>query len=317
MATLKYKNPATSAWETLDALPAIGQTVEITATELTGKSTADRAAMYAAGTRLLKVVNGDTEVLLGLDADGNTEWLGSNKPLNNLLDNSDFTNPVNQRGATTYVTNNAYTIDRWILEGTTCWVTSTLISIATGSYLVQRILGNKMSNTKTYTLATMDSSGNIKVGASAGMILFDDGTYGFNTIKIAAGEYLWAALYEGAYTADTMPPHTPKGYAAELTECQRYYQAGLYLRSWAINQWDTYAEGISFRVPMRAIPTCTFKGLSSGAIGVCEMYKNGVWSNVACGTNDRDNKYISVVCANGGLEAGNPVRFLVDASADL
>ena len=73
MATLKYKNPATGAWETLDALPAIGQTVEITATELTGKSTADRAAMYAAGTRLLKVVNGDTEVLLGLDADGSTE----------------------------------------------------------------------------------------------------------------------------------------------------------------------------------------------------------------------------------------------------
>ena len=73
MATLKYKNPATSAWETLDALPAIGQTVEITATELAGKSTADRAAMYAAGTRLLKVVNGDTEVLLGLGADGSTE----------------------------------------------------------------------------------------------------------------------------------------------------------------------------------------------------------------------------------------------------
>lgn len=224
MATLKYKNPATSAWETLDALPAIGQAVEITATELTGKSTADRAAMYAAGTRLLKVVNGDTEVLLGLDADGSTEWMGSNKPLNNLLDNSDFTNPVNQRGATTYVTNNAYTIDRWILEGTTCWVTSTLVSIATGSYLVQRILGNKMSNTKTYTLATMDSSGSIKVGASAGMILFDDGTYGFNTIKIAAGEYLWAALYEGSYTADTLPPYTPKGYAVELAECMRYYQ---------------------------------------------------------------------------------------------
>lgn len=33
----------------------------------------------------------------------------------------------------------------------------------------------------------------------------------------------WAALYEGAYTADTLPPYVPKGYAAELAECQRYY----------------------------------------------------------------------------------------------
>ena len=32
----------------------------------------------------------------------------------------------------------------------------------------------------------------------------------------------WAALYEGAYTADTLPPYVPKGYAAELAECMRY-----------------------------------------------------------------------------------------------
>ena len=33
----------------------------------------------------------------------------------------------------------------------------------------------------------------------------------------------WAALYEGEYTADTLPECQPKGYGAELAECQRYY----------------------------------------------------------------------------------------------
>ena len=29
----------------------------------------------------------------------------------------------------------------------------------------------------------------------------------------------WIALYEGSYTADTLPPYVPKGYAAELAAC--------------------------------------------------------------------------------------------------
>ena len=34
----------------------------------------------------------------------------------------------------------------------------------------------------------------------------------------------WAALYEGSYDASTLPAYQPKGYAAELAECQRYYR---------------------------------------------------------------------------------------------
>lgn len=34
----------------------------------------------------------------------------------------------------------------------------------------------------------------------------------------------WAALYEGEYTAETLPPYVPKGYSAELMECQRYFR---------------------------------------------------------------------------------------------
>lgn len=230
-------------WKKIDLS---GKTVEITATELTGKNTADRAAMYAAGTRLLKVVNGDTEVLLGLDADGNTEWLGSNKPLNNLLDNSNFSNAVNQRGQSSY-TASSYTIDRWAINtwsGNPLAINSGYIAIGedvdTKQYLSDTTMGGK-----TYTCAakilnqaiplcgsgTMptENGGIVKVKIEGGFELrlqkFDNGYCGVdlfaqpgNTINVE-----WAALYEGAYTADTLPPYTPKGYAAELAECQRYY----------------------------------------------------------------------------------------------
>lgn len=34
----------------------------------------------------------------------------------------------------------------------------------------------------------------------------------------------WAALYEGAYANETLPPYVPKPYSVELAECQRYYE---------------------------------------------------------------------------------------------
>ena len=286
MATLKYKNPATSAWETMDALPAIGQTVEITATELTGKNTADRVAMYAAGTRLLKVVNGDTEVLLGLDADGNTEWLGSNKPVRNLLDNSDFTNPVNQRGQSSY-TASGYTIDRWAINtwsGNPLAINSGYIAIGenvdTKQYLSDTTMGGK-----TYTCAakilnqaiplcgsgTMptENGGIVKVKIEGGFELrlqkFDNGYCGVdlfaqpgNTISVE-----WAALYEGSYTADTLPPYTPKGYAAELAECQRYYRE--IKRLFGTNLGAPQREYVTINPPTRIAPTTTIKDIWKGS----------------------------------------------------
>lgn len=37
-------------------------------------------------------------------------------------------------------------------------------------------------------------------------------------------EVEWAALYEGSYTAETMPEYHPKGYWAEFAECMRYFE---------------------------------------------------------------------------------------------
>ena len=200
----------------------------------------------------------------GIVAAADAETLGGKAPAyylqpRNLLDNSDFTNPVNQRGATAYNTNNAYAIDRWIIENGTCWVVENFVSVSAGGYLVQRVPACVMAETKTYTLATMDVSGSVKVAEAAGMVLFDDGTHGYHTVKILPGEYIWAALYEGSYTADTLPPYVPKGYAAELAECQRYFQTiPYYLAQNSVNTNNEYPSYFPIQFfPMRIAPTVT------------------------------------------------------------
>ena len=45
-----------------------------------------------------------------------------------------------------------------------------------------------------------------------------------NIKPMGSAPILWAALYEGEYTAETLPVYQPKGYMAELNECRRYYQ---------------------------------------------------------------------------------------------
>lgn len=208
---------------------------EITAADLSSKSTADRAALYANGARLLKVTNDDTIVVLSLAADGSTQFMSSNKPLTNLLDNSDFTNPINQRDITSITaTSYIYTIDRWKLdEGNTITVNAGSITID-GGWLTQLFENVKIDISKTYTAALCLGDGTIVCETG----VFGNHTrrtyWGFDASETSTAIYIyigiltgvtakWAALYEGSYTADILPPYVPKGYAAELAECQRHY----------------------------------------------------------------------------------------------
>lgn len=77
-------------------------------------------------------------------------------------------------------------------------------------------------------------------------------------INVAASSnvsFRWAALYEGEYTAETLPAYQPKGYAAELLECQRYYLHGsktTFLPGYKSNTAYAFLE---LPVPMRIVPT--------------------------------------------------------------
>ena len=149
----------------------------------------------------------------------------------NLLDNSDFRNPVNQRGQTTYNAN-GYTIDRWaILNG--------VLAIGDGYVAVKeayQIL--ELDTSKTYTVAARTGEGILCLSGT--FTAGGEATQGNLTVKMTTnsgraeviltnsktsdtGGAVWAALYEGEYTAENLPEYQPKGYGAELAECQRYY----------------------------------------------------------------------------------------------
>ena len=66
----------------------------------------------------------------------------------------------------------------------------------------------------------------------------------------------WVALYEGAYTVDTLPAYQPKGYAAELAECQRYYQTIPALTHIPGVTNTSVSFGVKYKIPtMRIAPT--------------------------------------------------------------
>lgn len=169
----------------------------------------------------------------------------------NLLDNSDFTNPVNQRGLTSY-TAAGYTIDRWISSSSNPLTVGsagiTLDSSGSDSALTitQYVAGVRDG---TYTLACCTTVGTTKkvstriVAFSGNTVTTVDGTNaayegGYISAAYSSKGYAvlirslagysvtfeWIALYEGTYTAETLPPYVPKGYAVELAACERYYQ---------------------------------------------------------------------------------------------
>ena len=188
-------------------------------------------------------LNGKTasDYLQKTDTATNSAKLGGKAPEyyiqpRNLLDNSDFRNPVNQRGQTSYeIVGGFYNIDRWVNWLETSDITSHIIvqdgyiTVETGGKLQQKLASYKQNT--IYTAAAKRTDGtvlivsgmfsNVEIGED---IFIKTGSDGIPNVGLRSGDYLWAALYEGSYTAETLPPYVPKGYAAELAECKRYYE---------------------------------------------------------------------------------------------
>lgn len=197
------------------------------------------------------------------------------KAAHNLLDNSDFTNPINQRGKTTY-TGSGWTIDRW-----RTWDDSAVVTVdnagilITGGALYQNVI---CDTSKTYTCAVGLSDGTILLGSGPGTGEFgvyntvwcgyrdNQGLYFRLNFEDVGQSYKWAAIYEGAYTADTLPAYQPKGYAAELAECQRYFLRignGYFpcAHGVVLSSTDTWIRGLAYTpTKMRINPTVTVNG---------------------------------------------------------
>lgn len=218
------------------------------------------------------------------------EMLNCGVPLQprNLLDNSDFRNPVNQRGATSWASS-GYTIDRWRTNsaisvslsstGITLDATSTsgelqqnVRGLPNGTYTfaayVNGVIRTRVFTNNNGTITSVDTS-NASFGGSGYLTAGKgSGDYYFQ-IKTTVGytnTVAWAALYEGAYDASSLPAYQPKGYAAELVECQRYYENSWFgvgkneTQEYIANVWSSgQADArIEFKQQKRISPTITF-----------------------------------------------------------
>lgn len=157
----------------------------------------------------------------------------------NYLDNSDFRNPVNQRGFVTEA-NGGYFIDRWLGYKVIVGSNGLTFNVSTdiNAHIIQkiepklsaRLVGKVVTlaamfndEVQTYSFVYETSGGN----SGNGKGLLKQFVNGFMEIGFAiadGGTLQWMALYEGEYTAETLPEYHPKGYAHELLECRRYYQ---------------------------------------------------------------------------------------------
>lgn len=166
----------------------------------------------------------------------------------NLLDNSDFRTPVNQRGQTSYK-GKGYGIDRWYSEYDTNLVTIEDGYISMGvnpdaeptkaKTFYQNVQNVSSLVGKTLTICAKIRGEDIQfsgtdldycpyITSSDWVIYHYSFTVSSNRTSIYVGirtfpenlcECEWIALYEGEYTEENLPEYQPKGYAQELLAC--------------------------------------------------------------------------------------------------
>lgn len=197
----------------------------------------------------------------------------------NLLDNSNF--EIAQAGYNGYHGASLYAADRWISSpDSVLTVNGEIKTFAAGegySMANQVLWRDGRDKGKTYTAAIELSNGTLRVASGTSPanevsvetvvagVWFDNncsllilkqpnGNFSVRLNAHAAGascSFKHIRMFEGIYTAETLPPYVPKGYAAELLECQRYFFP---LNPSAIGIGNINQSGSAFYAPI-ILPT--------------------------------------------------------------
>lgn len=310
----------------------------------------DVKALPTSGGNMTGAINMNGQKLNGLNApvaDDEAANMGYVKRAypRNLLDNSDFRNPVNQRGSTNYV-DLGYTIDRWtsVNYGNTVTVADGYIHLKTtegGSWRqyiekANRYIGKKMTiAAKLLDGSIVCASGTVpNTSDDAEIVTYKGPDYEVSLHQFSGNLLMqfsvfaseisikWAAIYEGEYTAETLPEYQPKGYGAELAECQRYYY-----QSWTgatigsngilLKEAFTSARLISVDLPceMRVTPTISICKTDGTANAVSEYVTSTTVTNVS--VVYANNKSFIPAQQSSGFTAGKVYSLHYTASADL
>ena len=271
----------------------------------------------------------------------------------NLLDNSDFVHPVAQAGVNRAHGATGYAVDRWMrTSGATVSQAADGLKIVSDKTswtagIQQRIEAKRFADVMTFAvrgvfpvacrLFVYIGSGTTNFGtayfqgdaAERTLVLKltkPDGLTGDEVVNVyispdtgstgTAAVVRWAALYEGEYTAETLPPYVPKGYAAELAECLRYYRK-IKSNNETFSGYATGGVAYAF-IPlqtMRIAPTVTGGGKFYYTLGSSQ----GTTTETATVHNANTNRAI-VKCVTSitGIQTGliTP-QGDIDISADL
>ena len=239
----------------------------------------------------------------------------------NILDNSDFTNLVAQAGIGGNHGTIPYAADRWILDSGT-------VSYAAG-------VGLTLNGSITQKLEfppTGNATAFVGMASGEASIIYEDGAV---TITSSGGVLKWAAMYCGVYSDATMPDYQPKGYGAELEECQRYYQNlstidnafDVVLNGFVSNTSTTLAVSLPGMSKMRITPTVVFSG------GIVVRGNNGYSSDATYSTpymspnvvprlntlvfNKSDNSAWAGINNNTNISISLKLGSILSLSADL
>lgn len=272
----------------------------------------------------------------------------------NLLDNSDFVHPVAQAGVNGAHGATEYAVDRWNrTSGATVSQAADGLKIVSDKTswtagIQQRIEAKRFADVMTFAvrgvfpvacrLFVYIGSGTTNFGtayfqgdaAERTLVLKltkPDGLTGDEVVNVyispdtestgTAAVVRWAALYEGEYTAETVPPYVPKGYAAELAECLRYYRK---IKANNETFFGYVANGVAYAfIPlaqaMRIAPTVTVSGKFYYTLGSAQ----GTTTETATAHNTNANRVI-VKCAvsvTGICTGVITPQGHIDISADL
>ena len=263
----------------------------------------------------------------------------------NLLDNSNL--EIAQAGYNGLHGSQRYAADRWISSEDSTFTIAGEVKTYTSNngycFLLQKLWNDGRDKGKTYTLGIELDDGSIvactatsptsNVTEQTVLAMTDlGGNKYIMIIKEANGDFcarlnLHATgesvafkhllMVEGAYTAETLPKYVPKGYAAELAECQRYFlKPSLdYCFFYYLNYNKTayFAGTMHFPIEMRIVPTVTIlnvriSGISEGSINpsqftITHIKKSGL-----------DTIYFPY---ESELKQAIPLFALVEANADL
>ena len=273
----------------------------------------------------------------------------------NLLDNSDFVHPVAQAGVNGAHGATKYAVDRWeVTTGATVSLVSNGLKVVSDKSnwtagIQQKIEAKRFVDTMTLAvhgifpvacrLYAYIGSGTVNFGdpgyfqgdpAERTLVLKltkPSGLTGDEVVNIyispdtgstgTAAIVQWAALYEGEYTAETLPPYVPKGYAAELAECLIYYR-----KIKANNEtFPGYAANgvayafIALTQTMRISPTVTGGGKFYYALGSAQ----GTTTETATAHNANANRVVvkCAVAVTGICTGVITPQGDIDISADL